>query len=219
MDTIGKLFSVHLMTRLPQAVSTALLHVALARYIWIGSFLDECNPDIDMILLADSRDVFFQDDPFQDYLDDLVCGEEPTKIQECSINSAWLKHVYSEAWVDRLGAMPVLCSGVTLGSSHKIRSYIESMVSEIAVNNTRLIGWSGLDQAIHNKVLYGDGRLAFSTSKNGDALLATLHHSNLEEFHFDESEGLKTTGGDLVKIVHQYDRHRILHDWVIRRYL
>ena len=198
--------------------NSSLLHVALARYIWTNSFLNELESKPDMILLSDSKDVFFQGDPFEDNQKYIIFGEEPTTIEECPFNSRWIKNLYTREIFEELKNSPVLCSGVTLGKYIDVIAYTEAMASEIKNNTLRLIGSSGSDQGIHNKILHMDKVITYKTSRNGDELIATLHYSDLREFLFRETQGLLTKERRLVKIVHQYDRHEKLAEWIRRIY-
>jgi len=196
----------------------SLLHVQIARYIWINAFLRELDAKPDMVLLTDSRDVFFQGDPFEGGQDRIMCGEEPMNIGDCPTNAGWIESSYSKALLGDIGACPVLCSGVTLGNFTNVAAYAEAMVSDIQENALKLVGRLGNDQGIHNKILHKDRRVSFTTSRNGDELIATLHNSDLGEFSFSETQGLLTKDQRPVKIVHQYDRHERLRDWVNKTY-
>lgn len=193
-------------------------HVALARFIWTKSFLGELEPKPSMVLLSDSRDVFFQGDPFQDSRKHIVCGEEPITIGECPYNSHWIEYAFTKEIFNGLKDDLVLCSGVTLGKYDDVIAYVSAMVSEFQKNALKLIERNGLDQGIHNKILQMDKVIPYATSPNGDELIATLNYSNLEEFLFQENLGLLTKEGRLVKIVHQYDRHANLAEWVQETY-
>jgi len=196
----------------------SFLHVQIARYIWVKSFLHGLGTAPDVVLLSDSRDVYFQGDPFEGGHDRLTCGEEPLNIGECPITTGWIESSYSKALATTMGKYPVLCSGVTIGNFADIVAYTEAMASDIQENALKLVGRVGNDQGVHNKILHKDKCLPFSTSRNGDELIATLHNSDLGEFSFSETEGLLTKNLRPVKIVHQYDRHERLRDWVSKTY-
>jgi len=200
-------------------LKSSQFHVALARYFWAKSFLDELDTKPDMVLLADSRDVFFQGDPFEDDQEFIVCGEESIVIGKCPINSHWIEYTYEEKVLEELEKKPVLCSGVTLGRFDDVIAYTRIMVSEMEKKTHKLIGRNGLDQAIHNKILYVDKPIPYQKSRNGDELIATLGYSDLGEFLFGETRGLLTKEGRLVKIVHQYDRHETLAEWIRGAYI
>ena len=65
MKTLFKFFPINLILKNFPLVKSSFFHVALARYIWIESFLNELDSKPNLILLSDSRDVFFQGDPFE----------------------------------------------------------------------------------------------------------------------------------------------------------
>ena len=198
---------------------TALLHVVCARFIWAESFLDQQHTKFDYIALTDARDVVFQADPFEDRPQHFICGQEPKKLRDCHYNFKWARHLYGkEEWIDRVFDKPILCAGVTLGDNDAIRTYIRALICELGKYQRRVSGWIGPDQAILNKLLYQDKLMDFDAAQNGDSLLATLHHSALDEFEFSEIDGLMTKDGELVKIIHQYDRNQALLKWVSQRF-
>lgn len=197
---------------------SSFLHIQLARYSWAHSFLGELDPKPKMVLLADSRDVYFQGDPFEDNQQSILCGEEPMTIGSCPINSNWIETSYRKKILQEIKDRPVLCSGVTLGNYADVYVYADAMVSDIENNALKLVGKQGSDQGIHNKILHLNKDITYSTSRNGDELIATLHSSDLREFNFREAQGLLTKDGRPVKIVHQYDRHEKLREWVRETY-
>ena len=192
----------------------APLHMKFKRFGWANAFLQDADPKPGKVLLSDSRDVFFQGDPFTDPRAGLVCGEEPLKIGESSFNAKVIEYTYSQRLLDKLSDLPVLCSGVVIGSCDNILAYTDGMISEILEIPLRLFGRTFGDQAVHNKLLHSTKTLPFETSKNGDGFIATLHDSDLKEFSFDETMGLLTKDGRPVTVVHQYDRHEGLAAWV-----
>lgn len=196
----------------------AFLHPAVARYLWTASLLESLDPKPGRVLLSDARDVLFQCDPFEDAPDTLICGEEPVTLKDCHVNSVWFEYVYSNRLLEEFGSARVLCSGVTLGTFDQVVAYANAMAAEIDAHFSTVLARAGLDQAIHNKLLHGDRILPFVASRNGEEWIATLHYSTLNEFQFDELDGLRTKNGRRVRIVHQYDRHAALTRWIDRQY-
>jgi diphthamide biosynthesis methyltransferase len=76
----------------------------------------------------------------------------------------------------------------------------------------------GLDQGIHNWILRTTNHVEVELIPNGHPLIATLHHFTNDMFIFDENQGLLTKDLELVKIVHQYDRHKFLQSWIKEKY-
>jgi len=199
-------------------LNSAMLHPTVARYLWAQTYLENCTLDPDMVMITDSRDVYFQGDPFEEIQNGLVSGAESICIQDCPLNLSWIEQVYSKQLAEQLSPMPIICSGVTMGSTGAIRSYLNALVIEIANNKERIFFRPYLDQAIHNKILRLEKTGTTSVTENGDSLVASLSSSSMKEFYFENPEGLKTLTGKLVKIVHQYDRHDFLLEWSSTQY-
>jgi hypothetical protein len=209
--TFGKL------TILNECLMTSLLHVKFARYFVARHLIRSNLANIDMVLLCDSRDVLFQDDPFASVTTDLVSGIEDYSIENDEINRDWLAKNYGENGMTIIGHHNVICSGVTLGRRDAILSYLDLICREIsdkvAVNAFSDNG----DQPLHNWVIRTQKAIQCLLVPNGHKLLATLICADLDlSFKLDERRGLLTNELEPVAILHHYDRHDVIKDWCSR---
>ena len=77
------------------------------------------------ILLCDSRDIYFQSNPFEyDYKGPINFFLEDYKIKDCPYNSNWLIKTYGKVAFDDISENIILCSGTVLGSNSKILEYL-----------------------------------------------------------------------------------------------
>jgi hypothetical protein len=85
---------------------------------------------------------------------------------------------------------------------------LDLMCAEFMEQLPRLAYIEYLDQAVHNKVLHGRRHnLDLQLTDNSKGSIVHLATSDLSEFDDDWSNGLRVKDGQVVSIVHQYDRH------------
>ena len=76
----------------------------------------------DNILLCDSRDIYFQNDPFKyDYKKTINFFLEDHIIKDCPYNSNWILKTYGKSKFDMMSKKTILCSGTVLGNYNKKR--------------------------------------------------------------------------------------------------
>lgn len=170
------------------------------------------------VLLSDSRDVVFQADPFIAMGSGCQTGMEYRTLAESPINAQWIRSTYGEPGFEALKDHPVLCSGVTIGSSAGVLAYLDDFCAEIAACAERLRTvlipiW---DQAYHNKLLRLDApQLLTPMPWRSD--LATVGEVPTEHLTLD-ADGAVRVGGMIPAILHQYDRHPTISAAIAARY-
>lgn len=191
------------------------LHIAVARFPLALALLERLGPGVGKVMLADSRDVVLQSDPFAGIKDSLVTGLEPRTIGTCTkYNAKWICTIYGKAGLAGLTDKSVICSGVTLGPCDRIMEYLRAMCDEIWKNLPRLRIFPFYDQALHNHLLHLDGFPAQLAANDG-GFLVTLHHQDPGTFVLDRVHGRLLIGDTCPAIVHQYDRHPVLVDFFV----
>lgn len=192
-----------------------LIHVR--RYLISLEYLELNHSKIDKVILTDTRDVIFQDDPFKKISKGLYCGLESIKVFNEYHNRQWVEKLYSGDVRRNLYNKVVSCSGVTLGDCDSVILYLKAMVKEI-LRQLPKICFKHFDQAIHNYIIYSqDERFDVNFCVNGGSLVATLGASVLQEFKI-EQEKIYTRDGDLISIIHQYHPHTELREWFVKIY-
>jgi hypothetical protein len=203
-----------------EAFAPYLLAITLGRFFLTRSFLATRANEYSAALLSDSRDVVFQKDPLEDYEGGLLAGMENCAIENQPRNCEWLRQVYGDSpeTLNELWPKKVICSGVTLGSTAQILSYLDLMCAEFMERLPQLAYTEYLDQAVHNKLLYGKRHnLDLRLTDNFQGSIVNLATSDLSEFDDDWSGGLLLKNGRMVSIVHQYDRHPELERALLAR--
>ena len=203
-----------------EAITPYLLAITLGRFFLTRSFLAMRANEYSAVLLIDSRDVIFQRDPMEDFEGGLLAGLENTAIEDQLRNCEWLEQIYGESpeTLSELWPKKVICSGVTLGDITQILAYLDLMCAEFIEQLPQVAYTEYLDQAVHNKLLYGACHdLDLRLTDNLQGSIVNLATSDLSEFDADWSGGLRLKNGRMVSIVHQYDRHPELERVLLAR--
>ena len=175
------------------------------------------------VLLADSRDVIFQRDPFTIPADparplDVFLEDYFRDFSNSGINQGHVTPCFGTEAVRRTllaPPRPVSCSGVTLGTYHSITRYLRLMWSEM--HSSRYSdACLQHDQAFHNWLLWSGKLSPVRTWSNEEGPVTTIGWP--EHLYRDRFGRVLNRRGVLVHIVHQYDRRKRLVASLGRRY-
>lgn len=202
----------------PQSQTTrftsASFGVAIARYFWYRDwFSQDENADYEHVILADTRDVIFQNNPYDSRNRDstirnLFTGIEIRTIKECPINSTWYRIAYGSDALESIGDRKILCSGVTGGTFSMVKQYVEAMCNEVLRIGNNILLTNGFDQAVHNHILASEFWCdQISLLDTSEGTLATLHYFDPNSCNLNSSNVLEAKNGRAISIVHQYDRY------------
>lgn len=196
----------------------APIHVA--RFLSIYTYLKE-NPNYNIVVTTDVKDVYFQKDPCQWVFDNLgnkslVAGSESIRYKDEPWGRDNLKQTYGPFVYDLFKDNIIYNVGTLGGVSEYVQDLCFNIVTN-AVNRPIPI----VDQAVYNVLIntqpYKDVVL-FTNQLDGWAvqLGTTADPSKINEFKpnltekepiFDfENKLVKTSNGEVFSIVHQYDR-------------
>jgi len=202
-----------------QCLSALTIHIALRRYLIAERILNQHKNPTDMVMLADSRDIVFQGNPFTEKCNSIVCGLESKTISECPSNSSWIRNLYGLDIHSQLSGKPIACSGLTVGPLLEIKTYLKKMNQEIWLNAEKIAFECGYDQGIHNYLINSDhGALSMRVTGNSDGFIATLGHEDPDNISINPSTKAIEVCGTPPAIVHQYDRHLHLQTHVSMNY-
>jgi hypothetical protein len=171
------------------------------------------------VLLADSRDVIFQRDPFTIPADrsrplDVFMEDYLRTFGNSGINQGHVVPCFGADVVRRIfltPPRPVSCSGVTMGSYDATVAYLDGMWSEMTMPRYSAQCLQH-DQAFHNYLLWS-GRLSRSVGgvrahSNEEGPVTTIGWP--QHLYRDRFGRVLNRNGTLVHIVHQYDRRKRL---------
>ena len=207
-------------------VAFAAMEPHISRYYYIQELLEELaniSSSSCRVLLTDSRDVVVQSNPFKNVEQGVYCGLEDVKIGERALNHEWLVHLYGESVAHKLDDKYAACSGIIIGDIDSVHETVSLVISEAKENYKKCIFNTALDQGIFNKIVHLDGH-SVNKLKNGNNLLVTsgtFNSKNLRDkinYKLDTKRGIVNEEGNIISIVHQYDRKEDFDVWIKNKY-
>jgi hypothetical protein len=193
------------------------LDIMLDRFFLALEVVQNHRTALTHVLLADSRDVIFQRDPFEQIGPTLVSGLEEKIIGDCPRNSDWIMQVYGAEVHRRLSKRTVVCAGISLGPVKEVEQYLVLMCGEIWRCLPKVAAIEQYDQAIHNYLIYNGG-VNLELTDNRAGIIATLHYESSSNIQIDDVMGVAKVQGTAPAIIHQYDRHDNLLRFVKERF-
>jgi len=214
--------------------------VATARYELYWAWSLKYDPH-SWIMLIDSRDTYFQLDPFETAIKTLSNDEEMKEIEDNGLlyffgenfesstigqskfNSRWLNEAYGKKNVSSFFDQQIICSGSSMGEQIAIETYLRAMVHQFDRTKCKM---KGCDQGFHN-YLYYSGSLSngvggiretvvFDQGKGIINNLAALRIKTLKNWGVlkDGSMDVLNWDGSVSQVVHQFDRDDELNKFV-----
>lgn len=188
--------------------------IQLKRYQLFYNFLKERS--YENILCCDSRDIYFQTNPFDyQFNNEINFFQEDKALQDCPYNSNWIIKCYGEKNFKNIKDKTILCSGTVLGKKEKILEYLSLMNQNITrykykksfkyfITLRRDPAGRGCDQGHANYIVNNDiiSNKAFYSNSSGP--VATVFY--LEKIVFDQKFNLLNSKNEPYSIVHQYDK-------------
>ncbi|OHT01134.1 hypothetical protein TRFO_01732 [Tritrichomonas foetus] len=181
------------------------------RYVGYQQFFQQTTEKFDRVLHADSFDVFFQKDPFNEEIskDKLYFVLEDIKIENSSWNSGWLIRAYNESVSQSLGENIVSCSGTVIGGYNQFLIYLNTLLEHPPFWAN---GRHSLDQAYHNFLLHtgvfekkGINAAYFGCNSH----ILTMHYCSRHGKEVLKNNRIYTPNGKILPaIVHQYPLFR-----------
>ncbi len=194
--------------------NTSKKEIQFKRYLIFLKYLK--GKSFKNIFLCDSRDIYFQSDPFEfNYEGQINFFLEDKKIKECPFNTNWIVKTYGQNEFANISNNIILCSGTVLGNSSKILEYLNLITHCVSTYKYKkkfryLITLRpdpegrGCDQGHANFIVHNSKIKNFKLYTNGEGPVATAFY--LKQIVFDENFKLINDKGEPYKIVHQYDK-------------
>ena len=192
------------------------------RYFVYRNYLRARAARYDQVMLSDVRDVVFQRNPFDGitgagchfYLESAsrTIGDDPT-------NSRWARGALTHQQADALARHRISCSGITIGGSAAMLSYLNGMAARVGTTPQRIyraIG-HGYDQAIHNFLVHLDPAIDGVVDEN-NGHIATMALEPRTLYRLDDDARIRDLGGRVFPVCHQYDRFPDIRNAIEARY-
>jgi hypothetical protein len=202
-------------THVYRAATSNWIHPQAGRYLVYQDFL-KTNLTYRCVLLSDSRDVVFQDNPFPHVEPNVLnIFEQDRSLTYGSDNldSKWFASVFGDDVLNAIKGKQTICSGTIMGSPAVLLKYLAVMEKEVLSHKLR-----PLDQAIHNKVVYLDLPPDFLVSHSNLAgLIFTIAETSETDYEIIEGNQV-VINHKVVPVLHQYDRVPKLRAMILSLY-
>ena len=185
-----------------------VFHLRYRRYLLYAEFLQPRAADFDRVLLADSRDVFFQADPFSGQLPPgvhCVLEEPQVRLGHCPLHQRWLGCQFGPEFLAQHADETASCSGTTFGDTAGMLDYLAQMIS-VSMQARSLAKISGGDQGIHNFLLIEKRLKPVTLHPNRHGPVLTMGVMQPGEFQMSREGWALNENGDVPPVLHQYDR-------------
>ena len=188
--------------------------IQFRRYEIFSNYIE--NKNFKNILLCDSRDIYFQGNPFKfNYNGSINFFLEDHLIKDCPYNSNWIIKTYGKKEFDNISSKIILCSGTVLGNNFKIKEYLNLMKNYISKfkYKKRLKYFltfrtdpdgRGCDQGHANYIAHKSIIKNVYYYTNSEGPFATVFY--LKQIKFDDESRLINKLGSPYLLVHQYDK-------------
>lgn len=186
-------------------------HPVTSRFADAAMALD-LYPEAEVILLSDVRDVIFQADPFDPLPERLQLFQEaePMTLAEHGSNIRWLGAILGRDIAATIADRPCICAGTVLGPRRTIQRMIRQMMLLLSIPRKAIPLRFGADQAILNYMAHMDLLGEVDVVPNWHRV-ATIGKASENEIFLDREGVVRNADGSASAIVHQYDRHDVIH--------
>jgi len=190
------------------------------RWIMYYFYLSNLRKNYSKILLTDVRDVIFQLDPFDFKSDEDLCfflEDIRMKINICEINTQWIRDLFGEEILAKLGDNYISCAGTIIGSPPKLQNYLKKFMEIIfKIDITK-----SSPQAVHNYLIYMNLIDDFQLFENENGPVLSMHHKISDTIRLNKKGLIINNNDKVVNVIHQYDRHpelikKFLEEYIIK---
>ena len=214
----------------PKKIEPAFIrnfHPSTYRWFLMHQFLKKSTVPFKRILLADIRDTAFQADPFS-IVDDqgLYVFAEGRRFKEDGHTTSWVSDCFGTATADSFSEKWIICSGISIGTADAVGQYLELMVSTMSTPSFVACERNGVDQGVHNVLIYTDQIKGFRLRSENDGYVAHMQNTLMyvQRYAMQGNPGFRlSVESDRVqspaRIVHQYDREFDLQAYLFGRYM
>ena len=205
-----RLFAVIPFTGLKEYLAHAALPLFYRRHLIYLQFLRAHRMEFERVFLTDTRDVFFQQDPFSwnpsKGLHFFLLEEDHT-IKSSQLSDNWTENQFGRINAAQHLDKIVSCAGTTFGDINTIITYLEQMViTSLCARKLRKIT-GGDDQGVHNYLIYENLLPAFTLHPNWrSAVLTSTAPITMGDIRLNPEGQVVSKGGEVFPVLHQYDR-------------
>ena len=204
-------------------VPNKLKNYNLVNYRWkiYEDFLEDNKDKYNLIFTSDLRDSFFQKDVFKYYDNQksfLGVAIEDGIICKQPFNKEWVLNAYGNGVLEKIGNERIICAGTVWGTLDKFLEFSKIMWEKLSSDWSLKLGV--VDQGVTNFLIYYSKMfnecLVISDNKNGYVM--TIGLTKRENINLDSDNNILNGKGEIVAVIHQYDRKIDILEMVKKKY-
>ena len=185
-----------------RAATSNWIHPIGGRHLVYQDFL-RTNALYRCVLLSDSRDVVFQDNPFPHVNPNVLNVFEQDRSMLYggdNLDTKWFASVIGNDLLNKVKGKQTICAGTIMGSPGVLLKYLALMEKEILTHKFKPI-----DQPMHNKVVYLDWpQELLASHSNQSGVIFTVAETSDSDYKIEENKVV--INNKVVPVLHQYDR-------------
>jgi hypothetical protein len=199
-------------------LAPAYMHPHCARHFFYEPFLRECAGHYRHVMLADTRDMIFQADPFAfEPADGLHAFREDRRrtIGTCQWNADGMRLGFGEKMLAKMYDQPVNCAGTIIGTTAAVHEHVRIVIGLLCQARQR----QSVDQAAHNVALQEPRTAPLHFHENFAGPVLSMANIDPAALVPDAEGRLRNHDHSLINILHQYDRHPALAKQLLQPFL
>ncbi len=190
--------------RFDRQLAPAYMHPHCARHFFYESYLQECGGNYSHVMLTDTRDVLFQDDPFAFELPDgLSVFLEDWSVGSSSHNASAVTRAFGRKVFQELSDRPIACAGTTIGTTKAILEHLARATRIFCEKGER----KTIDQAVHIFLVHQEPPAKLHCFENFSGPVLTMSSIDPAALKFNDRGQIINADGHVINTLHQYDRH------------
>jgi hypothetical protein len=190
------------------------------RFLWIHKKITNLDWDPRGIFLADTRDIIFQGNAANLPSYGLHAFEEDPcmTIGSCPYNSEWMELGYGKPGLDATRDQSIICVGTICGDPLGVGRHLQRLCIDLEKLQPKTR--KPQDQSCHNYIIRSTPPTQKTVWANDNPWVYTVGyvgHPVRDTIRFND-EGIMNGNGLYPLVVHQWDRHPSLKEFVEERY-
>jgi hypothetical protein len=139
--------------------------------------------------------------------------EVNSTISDDVFNSRWIRELVGPSGLKNMARRRIVCSGTTAGDKAGILHYLHAMEREIVWRRQPM---GSHDQGVHNLLTHGPLAPFVTMQRNGAGRVFTA--GRVAELPLNGQGVIVNDDGSTVPVVHQFDRHPVYYEQILKRY-
>jgi hypothetical protein len=193
-------------------------YLTVSRFFFYYNWL--LQHSYEQVFFTDVNDVVFQENVFREQQQGVVQAFEEcdrVKLGTDPNNSGWIAAGFAPEVLQDMEQAVIYCAGTILSDKSTGIAFLRDFCREL-LNGSKPLDMNGFDQGVYNYMVSYAKRPYFSSSANG-ALVFTVATHPPAEILIRNGKIVAKEMEAVPAVIHQYNRHKKLVDFITEEYL